>query len=335
MKDIVKITPTEDVFSITWNLHKRCNNDCMYCGDFLHDSDSPVRPFSELQDHWMQVFKKTKHAELPYKIAFTGGEPVINKDFRPFIDWLTDNYSSYINTIGVTSNGTASKSYYLGLFERLTFLTLSTHTENIDIDRFIDIIIACNAYAQSHTNKFFMVNIMEEYWAVETIKRLIDICRSNNIRFSINKINYYRSGAKDYPVFIINKTPQPQYDLIKNPEIINKAHTEIQDYANLHTVPEDYYYNVNVDYKDGSTIKTYATRLNFLGLNNFKNWDCYAGLRRISIASDTTVYSAECYNQILGKLSDNSFRLLDAPSKCLQDKCTGNPDDIMINKSKN
>lgn len=329
---IVKITPTEDLFSITWSMHKRCNNDCMYCGDFLHDNTSPVRPLAELQEHWLQVFEKTKHLGLKYKISITGGEAVINKDFRPFVDWLTDNYRSNIQVIGLTSNGTSSKNYYLGLLEKVTFLTLSTHTETMDVERFVDTAIACNTYSQNTPGKFFMVNIMEEYWALDTIKHLIDVCKTNQIRYSINKIDYYRSGAKEYPVFVINKQNVPRPDLQKSPQVIEAAHRAIQDYANLHTVPTDYYYNVEVGYDDNSSINTYATRLKFLGFSQFEGWQCSAGYKRISIASDSSVYSGECNNRLLGKLSDNSFQLLQAPDICLQRTCTGNPDDLMINK---
>lgn len=330
---IVKITPVENVFSITWNMHKRCNNDCMYCGEQLHDNYSPVTPLAELQQQWIQIFEKTKHLDLPYKISITGGEAVINKDFKPFVTWLFDNYQSQIKTIGVTSNGTSSKSYYLELFKKLTFLTLSTHTESINLERFIETAIACNAYASETQGKFFMVNIMEEYWAVDTIKKLIDMCKEHQIRYSINRIDYYRTGAKQYPVFVINKQNVPRPDLLKSKEVIDRAHKEIQDYVKLHSVPHDHYYNVELTYDDQSTIKTYATRLKFLGFDKFQDWQCSAGSKRISITPDTSVYSGECNNRLLGKLSDNSFQLLSGPDRCLRAVCTGNPDDLMIDKA--
>ena len=92
---IISLTPIEEVFSITWNLHKRCNNDCMYCGDFLHDQVSPVSSLETLQGHWQQIFEKTKHIGRLYKISFTGGEPVINKNFMPFVSWLRENYGEH------------------------------------------------------------------------------------------------------------------------------------------------------------------------------------------------------------------------------------------------
>ena len=338
MSAIVKITPIENVFSITWNLHKRCNNDCMYCGEFLHDATSPVKSLEQLQSDWLQVFDKTKHLNMKYKISFTGGEPVINKNFMPFVHWLQKNYSTYLNSVRLTSNGTASKDYYLKIFQDLTSITLSTQTESFmfDVDRMVDIAVACDGFAKQHPEKFFMVNIMEEYWALDTIKKLIDKLKQNNIRFSLNRINYHRAGNRSYPIFTQkNKQTVHRNDLLYSAEIVEKVHQEIQEYVNLKSIPQDEFYNVEIGYEDGSTAKTYATRLNFLNLNRFKDWHCYAGVHRINIASTGEVFVGECYNESLGSLADNSFQLRTTPGICVQDKCTGNPDDIMIPKQKN
>jgi organic radical activating enzyme len=330
---IVKITPIDEVFSITWNLHKRCNNDCMYCGEFLHDSISPVKSLEELQSQWKQIFEKTRHIGRKYKVSFTGGEPVINKNFMPLVGWLQQNYSPYLDSLRLTSNGTASKEYYLKIFKDLVSLTLSTHTESFNIDRFIDTAVACNQYAKQHPEKSFMVNIMEEYWALDIIKQLIDRLQQHQIRFSINKINYHRTGNRSYPIFIVNKQPVPRTDLAYSDQIIEQVHQQIQEHANLKNIPKDEFYNIEIEYEDGSTIKTYATRLNFLGLNKFKGWSCHAGLYRLNIASTGEVFDGECYNQSLGHLSDASFQLRTEPGVCKLKKCTGNPDDIMVLKT--
>ena len=333
-KKIVKLTPTESDFAVTWMLHKRCNNDCMYCGEEHHDDFSSMLTLDQMKDYWVQVFEKTKHIGLPYNLAITGGEPIINKDFKPFVEWLMSNYKPYIKKIGVTTNGTGSKNYYLDLFKHLSFMSMSTHTESFtfDIARFKDIIIACNQYAQSTPGKLFVVNIMEEYWAVDTMKTIVDICRENNIKFSINRIIWDRPGAREYPIFFQGRNDTPRPDLAFTKQKLDTAHAEMQDYLNLHTLPKDEHYNVEVEYDDGSTINTFATRLHFLNLNYFKGWECYAGYRRISITHDSSVYVGECNGQYLGKLSDNSFKLLDGPCICSKTRCTGNPMDLIVNK---
>lgn len=332
MSKIIRIQPNEPVFSITWIMHLRCNNDCMYCGD-RHDDYSNVPSLEKLQTQWLTVFEKTKHIGLPYKIALTGGELTINKDFLPFIEWLMENYGTYIQNIGMTTNGRASTKFYLRLFEKLRFISFSTHTEQMDVDKFFDTAIACSHFAKTTPNKFFMINIMEEYWAEEKIKHIIDLCHQHDIYYSVGRIDHTWNGSRKYPIFRIKNAIEERKDLMYSPEFQEKTHQAIQEHIKVYNVPEETYNNVTVHHDDGTSIQTYATRLKFLGLEKFKGWKCYSGVHRICIAHDSTVYNGECFNEVLGKLDDNSFRLLDQPGICKFDACTNNPDDLMIDKS--
>ena len=332
MSNIIRLEPNEPVFSITWCMHLRCNNDCMYCGD-RHDNHSDMPSLEKLQTQWITVFEKTKHVGLPYKIALTGGELTINKDFLPFIEWLSEHYKTYIQNIGITTNGRASKNFYLRLFDKLKFISFSTHTEQMDIDKFCDTAIACNQFAKATPGKFFMINIMEEYWAEERIKYFIDFCHQNNIYYSVARIDHYRKDSRTYPIFHVRKNTEERKDLMYSPELAEQTHRAIQEHIKVYNLPDETYNNVTVYHKDGSSVPTYATRLKFLGLDNFQGWKCHAGVHRINIAADSTVYVGECENEVLGRLDDNSFRLLDNPGLCKRKTCTNNPDDIMINKS--
>lgn len=331
MSKIIRIEPNEPVFSITWCMHLRCNNDCMYCGD-RHDDYSDMPSLEKLQKQWLTVFENTKHVGLPYKIGLTGGELTINKDFLPFIEWLMDNYGTYIQNIGITTNGRASTNFYLRLFDKLKFISFSTHTEQMDIDKFFATAIACNQFAKETPGKFFMINIMEEYWAEEKIKHFVDLCHEHNIYYSIARIDHHRKDARTYPIFRMKKVTEERKDLEYTPELREKTHQAIKEHIKIYNLPKETYNNVTVYHDDGTSVQTYATRLKFLGLEKFKGWKCFAGVHRINIGPDSTVYVGECYNQVLGKLDDNSFRLLDEPGICKFDTCTNNPDDIMINK---
>lgn len=335
-KKVVKITPTEQVFAITWMIHKRCNNDCMYCGEDYHDDSSSMLSLDEFKSYWIQLYEKTRHMNMPYKIAITGGEPIINKDFKPFVEWLISNYGQHIQMIGAISNGTGSKKYYLELFKSLNYLTLSTHTESdsFNLERFCDTIIACNEYAKITPGKSFMVNMMEEYWAVDTIKHLADVCKQNDIKFNISKINWHRPGARTYPIFIKSRVKTPREDLPLSDEVVAESHKIVKDYLNLNTIPEDTNYNVDIEFDDGSSIKTYGTRLAYLNLHHFKGWKCYAGYHRIYVHHDLSVHVAECFNDTLGSLKDGSFAMTNAPTICKRDRCTSNISDLMIRKSK-
>lgn len=98
-------------------------------------------------------------------------------------------------------------------------------------------------------------------------------------------------------------------------------------------VTPDQNYNTIVYYDDGDAVQIHGQKLDNLGLNNFQDWQCDAGFNRIIIMPDTSVYSAECENDAMGKLSDNSFQLFTHPTTCKRVRCTGNPDDIMVQKN--
>jgi MoaA/NifB/PqqE/SkfB family radical SAM enzyme len=83
--EIVKVTPVEKYFSITWRITTRCNYDCMYCPTKWHDSTGVLHDLSKLQSAWQLIVSQTKHLNLPYKLSFSGGEVTINKNFLPFV----------------------------------------------------------------------------------------------------------------------------------------------------------------------------------------------------------------------------------------------------------
>ena len=92
-------------------------------------------------------------------------------------------------------------------------------------------------------------------------------------------------------------------------------------------------YNAEVHYDDGSVIKIYSPQLRYRGLSNFHGWECEAGMERIFILPDGSVYGGECENDFLGKLDDNTFELRTSPTICKKHLCIGNPDDLMTKKT--
>ena len=84
---------TGKVFQVTWDTGRRCNYDCSYCPAHRHDNFSKHATIEELKantdflfeyiDTYMQyrTYKRTS-------ISFTGGEPTVNPNFIPFIQYL-------------------------------------------------------------------------------------------------------------------------------------------------------------------------------------------------------------------------------------------------------
>ena len=196
---IVAVKPTEEYFSLTWQIDIRCNYDCMYCSANWHDNSSGFKSLEELQQAWYTIFDKTKNSNLPYKIAFTGGELTANKNFLPFVTWLRDNYSEQLFKVLVTTNGSASTHYYKKMFESVDNITFSLHTEHADEQKFFSMIQdLSNDLAK---DKFLHVAIMNEYWNQDRIPMYTKLLDKNNISYTVNEIDYgYKT--REHPIFL-------------------------------------------------------------------------------------------------------------------------------------
>ena len=204
MSKIIQIEPTVDAFTITWTIQLRCNYDCMYCGDIRHEYKKGSMPdLEEMQNYWTQVYEKTKHLNKPYKLVISGGEPTINKNLLPMLEWLHTNYGKEIIQIGICTNGSASLSHYLKLFKYLNFIAFSTHTEFFDEEKFFETAIACNKFANADPEKSLMIKIMDEPWAPTSVNRFVNICKENNMHYDLcTNLNMDRK-TRNYPIFKI------------------------------------------------------------------------------------------------------------------------------------
>lgn len=194
---IISVIPVERIFSLTWRLTKRCNYDCMYCPPEWHDNFSKHLKLEEMQKVWDEVFSKTQHLGLKYKISFTGGEVTSNKHFKDFVLWLRTNYGGNISKILVTTNGSATTKYYKMLYEHVDNISFSIHSEFIDEQKFFDMIGVLRKWLGSSDR--LHINIMNEYWNESRIPLYKQLLASLDINHSVNDVNYSKQ-IRTYPI---------------------------------------------------------------------------------------------------------------------------------------
>jgi len=202
MEKIISVTPIPEYLSLTWMLGSRCNYDCMYCPSELHDATSQPHDLETMQQVWNNIYKKTQHKNLPYKISFTGGEVTANKNFLPLVQWLRNNYPD-IAMILLTTNGSASQRYYTDLCQHVESISFSTHSEFMNEQRFFETVLAINEI-MIRPKKSLHVNIMDEYWnqaRMELYKKLLD---QHAVSYSVNSVDY----AKATRTYILNQGEQ-------------------------------------------------------------------------------------------------------------------------------
>jgi len=185
---IVQVKPIEEYFSITWMLGSRCNYDCMYCPDELHDMTSRPHDLETMKQVWQNIYNKSQYKKLPYKISFTGGEVTANKNFLPLVQWLRETFDD-IKMILLTTNGSASKNYYLKIANYVESISFSTHSEFMDEQEFFIKVEAVD-HVMIRPEKSLHVNIMDEYWNQDRIELYKQWLTQRNISHSVNVIDY-------------------------------------------------------------------------------------------------------------------------------------------------
>ena len=200
MNKIIRISPAEEnLFLVSWIIHLNCNYDCMFCPPDRHSDETDMKSLEDLKRYWQEIFEKTSHLNKLYKLSISGGEPTVNKNLIPFLEWLRSEYSQYFKMIGITTNGSASAQYYLKLFSLVDFIAFSTHSEHMQVDRFFDSAKELSKYAQKN-NKSFNVNIMQEFWATDAIADYVARCKKDGIYHSFSIIDY-KKQTRTIPIF--------------------------------------------------------------------------------------------------------------------------------------
>lgn len=173
-----------NVFQVTWDLGRRCNYDCSYCPSHRHDNFSPHASLEDLiknSDFVLEyinlymTYRNFKRAS----ISFTGGEPTVNPNFIPFIEYLRKAYEEkykdkYECNFALTSNGAMSEKMANKVMEHLDHITVSYHAEADDKlkQQVKDRMVQFFTYGPSH--KFTLsINVM---FHAGYFQECIDVC---------------------------------------------------------------------------------------------------------------------------------------------------------------
>ena len=133
---------TGKVFQVTWDTGRRCNYDCSYCPAHRHDNFSKHATLDELKANTDFLFEyiDTYMQYRDYKVAnigFTGGEPTVNPNFIPFIQYLKSQYegkyaSKWQAGFALTTNGAMGQKMAQAVMENFGHATVSYHAESDD-----------------------------------------------------------------------------------------------------------------------------------------------------------------------------------------------------------
>jgi len=139
--DAIDIKPPNTNFLLIWEIGKRCNYDCTYCGPTRHDLRAPHIDWQTLSKtsnfvfEYLELIMKNKNpAERGASCVFTGGEPTVNPKFIDLCKLIRETHEGnfkdlYKLTLSWTSNGTFSKKMADNLIQYTNRGVISYHTE--------------------------------------------------------------------------------------------------------------------------------------------------------------------------------------------------------------
>jgi len=276
----------QDTIKIEWNLGKRCNLDCAYCPDYIHDNHSPHTD--------IEVLKRTvavlNALEAPVRLSLTGGEPSVHPRIEELLDAI--NTSKNITWLSMTTNATRKPSWYAEQQHIVDQYVFSLHFEK-DWERHLDNI---TEFEMLRTNRV-LVHIMAHHKHMENVriaKRDLELIK---IPYAIRRIRWTEGN---HDLFDDMRYHPDDLEWLKNATATIWPNCLIDDLVEMH-----------------------ANDIIKLKMNNFKGWTCNAGLESLMINWDGEVYRATCrVGDSLGNIYNGDFNIPTEPIVCTRNWCT-------------
>lgn len=295
---------------IEWNIGKRCNFDCSYCGNYLHDNKSSHLSIETCE----YTIKKLRefYSDKKIRVSLTGGEPFVH----PRILEILSLFKKYnIDEVSVISNGSLPVTKYVKSLEYLDNIIFSWHFEFLRIEHMKNVLEtiqqAKHDKQHMHVHLMFLPTKMQEtkdamHWLDEkeidyVIRRIRPV--KNDKTGDINPI--FTSGMKNEGVPMPAATGYYNDEEIEWLDNIQVAGTHLN--CELWTTDKNWKDNVNTLLKNK--------------WNTFKGWKCMAGIETLAIDNDGSIYRATCkQGGIIGNIK-SGFKLSAEPITCKKQWC--------------
>ena len=277
--------PHQDQIKVEWNLGKRCNYDCSYCPSSIHDSYSPHTPIDTLE----RAVDRLCELKKPLRISLTGGEPAVHPDIEDLFDYFKRKDIFWVN---LTTNGTRSAQWYLENEMFFNHLVFSLHFE-YDWKRVLHTI---NQFYDSTEREFF-VNVMAHHDHMDSVRTVVAQLIQKGIKFAIRRIRWTEG---DHNVFDDLRYNGKDLEWLLSMDATANPNCRVDNERIVHA---------------NDIIKKRE--------NQFKGWQCNAGLESLMINWDGEVHRATCrVGGSLGNIYQGTFVAPSDPVICTRDWCT-------------
>ena len=300
----------KEIVVINWLLGTKCNFSCSYCPPWLHEGDVdwlnnyhkwPARYLKNVQKFVSAVINH--YAPKKVYFEFTGGEVTLWKDLIPLAKFIKENNA----TIGIISNGTRPLRWWRENKKYFDHVCFSYHSEFSKSEKFLNVIKEVNGELRTHVN--IMMNPSHWDECIDLAEKIVDNC--NNISLALQPL--MEGLGEEETVFPYSE---------KENFILDKQHHLYGQHIKWDTsfpVPRGAMEMIDTE-NDKKEISS-AHRLISNKINDWSDWDCYAGLENLIIDWDGEVLRGWCREG--GSLGNvyTEVVLPDDPIKCSKSFC--------------
>lgn len=302
----VKQNWPKDTIRIDVSLGNYCNYKCWYCwpgsneGTYkFPDFDLIVKNLSALLDYYLANSDKRK-----FDFNLLGGEATLWPKFIDFVAHFKKNYDCVFT---ITTNGSRKIEWWKEAAPYLDYVVISSHHQFADVSHLRD--LADFLYNQKMI--VVITQVMDPYnW---------DKC--------LQMIDYYKKSRHSWAIRYTEIIDSSVNYNDEQKKLLSKVRARRANLFWFLKNNKSYRSRVEVIDADNKKHKMSDNDILLKRLNNFKGWECVAGIDWLAVKMDGRI-SAICSNQILGQdynLFDldfvEKFKPIIKPTICAQEAC--------------
>lgn len=333
-----------DLFCVSWLLGRYCNYRCSYCWPYARSDKKDHRPTEQLTSTLDEIKKQARERGFnSFHFSFSGGEPTLHPGYLDLLghyaeDVLQANYQS----VHMTTNLSQPKAWFEKYIEATKNLhrvsvTASYHKQFAKRELFKEkLIFLQENEVQVTINMVLSPDRFEILWedALFFHQQGINVTLKPQSDERAAKIV---PGYTDEQLRLLQEgLPQRDYTLekVKLKTGTNSLRPKAKNFQKAQAVSiadrQGALQTMQVELTDEVGHNWYmdqAERFNAFEFNNFKGWDCSAGVRSIIIREPGGVVKRgySCSEAPLGTI-DEGFSLYRQPMQCGSQSCVSSAD---------
>ena len=303
----------KDWVVVNWNLGNMCNYNCSYCPSILNDGSFGWNDLEVIKGFVDAVVEH--YAPRKIYFEFTGGEVTLWKDFVKCAEYI----KSIGHDIGFISNGSRTLRWWEQNKNLFDHVCLSFHPEHAKPDHFFEVVKIMSQVCRTHVNVMGHIDPVMFEMGRELSAKLAEEVENISMAFQPLVVDF---GEVRFPY-----TPEQEELLSKNWELFGSKVKHTKEFK-LYRGSMDMWDDVN-----GLVQNSAAHRFIAENKNNWKGWDCWAGVEQIIVDFDGSVWRGWCrVGGSIGNMKEpHDVKFPVKPVRCNKSYCHCNFD-IMCKK---